>query len=121
MNKLFLNKFLKGLFSDTCEVQYWDGDVKKFGEGDTKFKIFINENIKEKDIIRDPFLTLGEAYMNNAIDFEGSIQTIIESIYKNKDSFLHKASVFSKLYNVTKHSIKQNKKDIQSHYDLGND
>ncbi|ABK60355.1 MULTISPECIES: SAM-dependent methyltransferase [Clostridium] len=121
MNKLFLNKFLKGLFSDTCEVQYWDGTVEKFGEGNSKFKIFINENIKEKDILRDPFLTLGEAYMNKAIDFDGNIQTIIESIYKNKDSFLHKASVFSKLYNVTKHSIRQNKKDIQAHYDLGND
>ena len=121
MNKLFLNKFLKGLFSDTCEVQYWDGTVEKFGEGNSNFKIFINENIKEKDILRDPFLTLGEAYMNKAIDFDGNIQTIIESIYKNKDSFLHKASVFSKLYNVTKHSIRQNKKDIQAHYDLGND
>ena len=121
MNKLFLNKFLKGLFSDTCEVQYWDGTVEKFGEENSKFKIFINDNIKEKDILRDPFLTLGEAYMNKAIDFDGNIQTIIESIYKNKDSFLHKASVFSKLYNVTKHSIRQNKKDIQAHYDLGND
>lgn len=121
MNKLFLNKFLKGLFSDTCEVQYWDGTLEKFGEGNSKFKIFINENIKEKDIIRDPFLTLGEAYMNKVIDFDGNIQTIIESIYRNKDSFLHKASVFSKLYNVTKHSIKQNKRDIQAHYDLGND
>lgn len=121
MDKLFLNKFLKELFSDTCEVQYWDGTVEKFGEGNSKFKIFINEHIKEKDIFRDPFLTLGEAYMNSIIDFDGNIQTIIESIYKNKDSFLHKASIFSKLYRVTNHSIKQNKKDIQFHYDLGND
>ncbi|KEH97385.1 SAM-dependent methyltransferase [Clostridium botulinum C/D str. BKT12695] len=121
MDKLFLNKFLKELFSDTCEVQYWDGTVEKFGEGNSKFKIFINEHIKEKDILRDPFLTLGEAYMNSIIDFDGNIQTIIESIYKNKDSFLHKASIFSKLYRITNHSIKQNKKDIQFHYDLGND
>ncbi|EGO87942.1 class I SAM-dependent methyltransferase [Clostridium botulinum C] len=121
MSKFFLNKFLKNLFSETCEVQYWDGTVEKFGEGESKFKILINKHISEKEIIKDPFLTLGEAYMDNIIDFQGNIQEIIESIYKNKESFLHKASIFSKLYNVTKHSIKQNKKDIQYHYDLGND
>ncbi|KEI16258.1 SAM-dependent methyltransferase [Clostridium novyi B str. ATCC 27606] len=120
MGKFFLNKFLKNLFSETCEVQYWDGTIEKFGEGKSKFKILINKHISEKEIIKDPFLTLGEAYMDNIIDFQGSIQEIIESIYKNKESFLHKASIFSKLYNVTKHSIKQNKKDIQYHYDLGN-
>ncbi|AEB76296.1 SAM-dependent methyltransferase [Clostridium botulinum] len=121
MGKFFLNKFLKDLFSETCEVQYWDGTIEKFGEGESKFKILINEHISEKDIIKDPFLTLGEAYMDNIIDFQGNIQEIIESIYKNKESFLHKASLFSKLYTVTRHSIKQNKKDIQYHYDLGND
>ncbi|AYF54663.1 SAM-dependent methyltransferase [Clostridium sp. K25] len=121
MSKFFLNKFLKNLFSETCEVQYWDGTVEKFGEGESKFKILINKHISEKEIIKDPFLTLGEAYMDNIIDFQGNIQEIIEAIYKNKESFLHKASIFSKLYNVTKHSIKQNKKDIQYHYDLGND
>ncbi|MCD3297519.1 SAM-dependent methyltransferase, partial [Clostridium botulinum C/D] len=81
MGKFFLNKFLKDLFSETCEVQYWDGTIEKFGEGESKFKILINEHISEKDIIKDPFLTLGEAYMDNIIDFQGNIQEIIESIY----------------------------------------
>lgn len=121
MSKFFLNKFLKDLFAETCEVQYWDGKVEKFGDGESKFKIFINEPISEKDIIKDPFLTLGEAYMNKIIDFHGNIQEIIESIYKNKESFLHNASIFSKLYNISKHTIRQNKKEIQFHYDLGND
>ena len=59
--------------------------------------------------------------MNNVIDFEGNIQEIIESVYKNKDSFINKASLFEKLYKVTPHSIKNSKQDIHYHYDLGND
>ncbi len=59
--------------------------------------------------------------MNNIIDFEGNIQEVIESVYKNKDSFLHKASLFEKLYKITPHSIKNSKNDIKHHYDLGND
>ncbi|WP_251861463.1 cyclopropane-fatty-acyl-phospholipid synthase family protein [Clostridium sp. Marseille-Q2269] len=121
MEKLFLKKFLKSIFSDTFQVQFWDGTTEKIGEGDVKFKIFINERISKSDILRDPFLTFGEAYMNKDIDFEGSVQEIIESIYKNKDSFLHKASIFSKLYKVTPHSVKNSKQDISHHYDLGND
>lgn len=121
MEKLFLKKFLKSIFSDTFEVQFWDGSTEKFGQGDIKFKILINEHLSKSDILKDPFLTFGEAYMNNTIDFEGNIQEIIESIYKNKDSFLHKASLFEKLYKITPHSIKNSKEDIQYHYDLGND
>ncbi len=93
----------------------------KIGEGDTKFKIIINEHLSKSDILKDPFLTFGEAYMNKTIDFEGNIQEIIESVYRNKDSFLHKACLFEKLYKITPHSIKNSKNDIQHHYDLGND
>lgn len=121
MEKLFLKKFLKGIFSDTFEVQFWDGTTEKFGEGDIKFKIIIKEHLPKSNILKDPFLTFGEAYMNDVIDFEGNIQDVIESAYKNTDSFLNKASLFEKLYKVTPNSIKNSKEDIQYHYDLGND
>ncbi len=107
MEKLFLKKFLKSIFSDTFEVKFWDGTIEKFGGEDTKFKIIINEHLSKSDILKDPFLTFGEAYMDKTIDFEGNIQEIIESVYRNKDSFLHKACLFEKLYKITPHSIKK--------------
>lgn len=120
MEKLFLKKLLKSIFSDTFEVQFWDNTTEKFGDGDIKFKIIINEPLSKSDILKDPFLAFGEAYMNNIIDFEGNIQEVIESVYKNNDSFLNKASLFEKLYKVTTNSIKNSKEDIHHHYDLGN-
>lgn len=121
MGKSFISSFLKNMFSDTCDVQYWDGSVEKYGEGESKFKIFINHELSKRDILKDPFLTLGEAYMKNIIDFQGNIQEIIESVYKKRDSFLNKSHLFEKLYNITSHSIKKSRKDIEYHYDLGND
>ncbi|MBO0535708.1 SAM-dependent methyltransferase, partial [Clostridium botulinum] len=53
MEKLFLKKFLKSIFSDTFEVQFWDGTGEKFGEGDIKFKIIINEHLSKSDILKD--------------------------------------------------------------------
>ncbi|KAA8674371.1 class I SAM-dependent methyltransferase [Clostridium sp. MT-14] len=121
LDKMFFGEFLKKIFSDTVQVKYWDGTEEKYGEGEAKFKIFINKDISKKDVIRDPFLTLGEAYMDNVLDFEGNIREIIESVYKNKESFLNKADMFSKLYKVLPNTLKKSKTDVQYHYDLGND
>ncbi|WP_368488586.1 class I SAM-dependent methyltransferase [Clostridium sp. BJN0013] len=121
LDKVFFKKFLQNAFSDTVEVRYWDGTEDKYGDGKAKFKIYINGHISKKDILTDPFLAIGEAYMNNLIDFEGNIREVIESVYKNKDSFLHKAEIFSKLYKVLPNNVKKSKEDVQYHYDLGDD
>ncbi|MFL0196693.1 class I SAM-dependent methyltransferase [Clostridium sp. WILCCON 0269] len=121
LDKIFFGKFLRNAFSDPVKVRYWDGMEEKYGDGKVKFKIHINGNIPKKDLLRDPFLAIGEAYMNNLIDFEGNIREIIESVYKNKDSFLNKAEMFSKLYKVIPGTLKRSKEDVQYHYDLGDD
>ncbi len=121
IDKFFLTEFVKNAFYDSCEVEFPDGTSEKFGEGQSKFKLLVNDQISKKDALKDPFLTFGEAYMDNVIDFQGNIQEIIESIYKNKDSFLHKAAIFQKLNKFKTNSIKKSKNDIQYHYDLGND
>lgn len=118
---MFFSKFLKGLFSDPVKVKYWDGTEDNFGEGQEKFEIIFNEKISKKDILRDPFMTLGEAYMDNKLDFKGNIREILESVYKSKDSFLNNAGTFSKLYKVIPNTLKRSKEDVQYHYDVGND
>ncbi|OBR90275.1 cyclopropane-fatty-acyl-phospholipid synthase [Clostridium ragsdalei P11] len=121
LNKIFFKKFLQGAFSDTVSVKYWDGSEEKYGEGDIKFKVCMNKPISEKDILRDPFLTLGEAYMDGVLDFEGNIREVIESVYKNRESFLNKADIFSKVYKILPNTLKRSKTDVQYHYDQGND
>lgn len=63
-------------------------EVQKFmGKGIQNLKIIFNEPIPKADIIKDPSLTFGEAYMTKKIDIEGSIQKVIESLYNNQESF----------------------------------
>lgn len=121
LDRIFLGKFLKEMFSDTIKVTFWDGTEEKYGDGEVKFEIILNSHISKKDILTDPFLTLGEAYMDKIIDLKGNIMELLESIYKNKESFLNKAHVFSKIYKVLPNTLKKSKEDIQYHYDLGND
>lgn len=121
MDKLFYKKLFKDSFSDPLEIEFWDGEVQKYGEGNSKFKIILNEPIAKSDIINDPFITLGEAYMTKKLDIQGSIQDVIESLYNNKESFLSNSPKYAELVKKMVHNIKNNKSSIEYHYDIGND
>lgn len=121
MNKAFYKSLFKNLFSDSCDVQYWDGEIEHLGTDKSKFKLIFNEVIHKSDIVRDPFMAFGEGYMNKKIDIEGGVQEVIESLYNNSESFLNNTNEFSKLKKIFTNNIKRSKENIQHHYDIGND
>ncbi|MGH4124557.1 MAG: class I SAM-dependent methyltransferase [Clostridium sp.] len=120
-DKLFYKALLKNMFSDSFGIVFWDGSEENYGEGEAKFKIIFNEPIPKGDIINDPSIALGEAYMTRKIDVEGSLQSVIESLYNNKESFLRKSEMYQKLIKIVKNTVKKSKDNIQFHYDIGND
>jgi cyclopropane-fatty-acyl-phospholipid synthase len=109
------------MFSDPFQIKFWDGTVENYGEGEAKFKIIFNEPIPKGDIINDPSMALGEGYMTNKVDIEGSVQDVIESLYNNKESFLKNGAKYEKLLKKIKSTIKTSKENIEFHYDIGND
>jgi cyclopropane-fatty-acyl-phospholipid synthase len=121
IDKIFYKTLFKNLFSDTFELKLWDGTSEIYGEGEAKFKIIFNEPIPKGDIITDPSLTFGEAYMTKKIDIEGSIQKVIESLYNNKESFLSNSDKYANLLKIATNNIKNSKKNIEFHYNIGND
>ena len=120
-DKLFYKTLLKSMFSDPYEIRFWDGDEEKYGEGESKFKIILNEPIPKGDIINNPSIALGEGYMTKKLEVEGSVQSVIESLYNNKESFLKKSAKYQHLIKKIKNSIKRSKDNIEFHYDIGND
>ncbi|WP_319000938.1 cyclopropane-fatty-acyl-phospholipid synthase family protein [Clostridium estertheticum] len=120
-DKLFYKTILKSMFTDSFEIKFWDGIVEKFGEGESKFQIIFNEPIPKGDIINDPSITFGEAYMTKKLEIKGSVQSVVESLYNNKESFLSKSEKYEKLIKKFKSTIKRSKDNIQFHYDIGND
>ena len=120
-DKVYYKTLFKNLFSDTFELKLWDGSSEIYGEGEVQFKINFNEPIPKADIIKDPSLAFGEAYMTNKIDIEGSVQKVIESLYNNKESFLRNSDKYSSLLKIATNNIKNSRKNIEFHYDIGND
>lgn len=121
MQKFFLNKLFGRIEGGSFDVKYWDGSVEHFGEGESKFTLILNKPLPEKEIINDPALFFGEAYMGGDIDYEGELRAILDLVFKNKDMFEKESKVLGAISKLIPKSPNRNRKDIKYHYDIGND
>lgn len=120
LDKVVYKELFSKAFDITIEVTYWNGKKEKYGAGVPEIKVQFKHEIPIKSLTSQPTLVLGEAYMNGDIEIDGSIQTLIASAYRKKDSFLTHNSFLKHLPKIS-HSEKNSEKDIQKHYDIGND
>lgn len=121
INKSIVKSIAENLSDKPFELEYWDGEIIKYGEGESEFKLIIKNFPSKKELLSDPSVALGEAYMKGDIDIEGDLQKFFESIIRNKDSFMNKNTVFRLASKIKAPSLIKSKKDIAHHYDIGND
>lgn len=117
--KHFLKKFLEQFDAIPFIVKF-DEDEFVTGNGTPKFKVIINKNIPKSDILKSTSLALGEAYMNKDIEIEGDLFFALNSILSQIDKFTIDFHGLNKLLHSSD-SIKNQKKEVCSHYDIGND
>ncbi len=103
-------------------VVFWDGEEVNYGSETPAFKIIFHREPNLSDVKKDLILTLGEAYMDGTIDFEGSLDDVIATMFKNNGN---EAKVDFHL-NELKQQLNEVDEEIESenihkHYDLGND
>ncbi|ANZ69332.1 SAM-dependent methyltransferase [Pediococcus claussenii] len=120
LEKTAYRQLLSRAFDIPVSVTYWDGKEESYGDGEPVVKIQIKKSIPLKSLTDQPTLVLAEAYMDGDIEIDGSIQELVTSAYRQADSFLTKNS-FLKFLPKQSHSEKASQKDVQSHYDIGND
>ncbi|AWB09456.1 cyclopropane-fatty-acyl-phospholipid synthase [Thermodesulfobium acidiphilum] len=122
MKKELLDVFLKKL-QGGIRVVYWDNEERTYNNNP---KITIRF-LKEPPLISldDPLLTLGDLYIEEYFDIEGTIEDLMELLETNKNIFRpQKKNTFMTTLNTTLGIGKSKEKDmknIQKHYDLGND
>ncbi|SFG13012.1 cyclopropane-fatty-acyl-phospholipid synthase [Desulfotomaculum arcticum] len=122
-------QLLKALFEKASEgdfeVKYWDGEEVRYGTGIPRAKLVFHKPLPLTFNLDDPVLSFGEAYMDEIIDFEGSLEEIIRIAELNKSN-LNDHGLKGKAFSAVKTlcgaaaRLKQ-KQNIQRHYDLGND
>ncbi|RMC48976.1 cyclopropane-fatty-acyl-phospholipid synthase family protein [Lactobacillus sp. ESL0228] len=120
LEKTFYRTMLSKSFPFPIKVTYWDGKSEIYGNGSPNIEIVFNEKIPVTAISHNASLALGEAYMDKKIEIKGSLQKLIWGAYESADSFL-RSSKFRKFLPQERHTEQQSEKDVQSHYDIGND
>lgn len=121
LDKTVYKNLLKNLFSDTCRIKFWDGEEAILGFGESSFRIIINKPLPITEIISNPSVALGEAYMSKQLEIDGNVRQVIESIYNNPRSFLRYKGKFNKFINPINNTLKNSKDNASYHYDIGND
>ena len=104
-------------------VVFWDGEEVDYGEDKPKFKIIFQREPQITELKKALILTLGEAYMHGVIDFEGSMDELIATMFANGEHVdTARDFQFDQLLKDFKtEDGKTERENIHRHYDLGNE
>ncbi|EHI97650.1 Cyclopropane-fatty-acyl-phospholipid synthase [Clostridium sp. DL-VIII] len=121
LESTIIKKFFKQENQTPFKVKFKDGEVLNIGEGDSKFVIKVNGDISKNLLLTSTSLALGEAYMDNILDIEeGDLYDALDIVLAKLDDFDVNENALSKLI-FSSTSKKNQKKEVSSHYDIGND
>lgn len=98
----------------------FEGKEYMIGEGKPEFTIHIKKPIPMAELMKSTSIALGEAYMDGTLEIEGDLYYALNHFLGQMGKFSTDQSALKKLIFSSK-SKKNQKKEVQSHYDIGND
>lgn len=126
MLKFIVDNMFKRIRHGGLAVQYWDGEEIHYGDIKPASSIIFNKQPSLLAAAADPMLTLGEYYMDEVIDYAGSLDDIIRTFSINSLLNSDKLSLTETLLSTAKLGLDSftekltEKENIHAHYDLGN-
>lgn len=111
--------FLKKLDKNPFCVEL-KGKEYLIGEGDPLFKVKFNKELTVGDLMTSTSITLGEAYMKGDLEIEGDLYHVLDSFLGQMEKFQTDKKSLKKLI-FTSNSKRNQKKEVSSHYDIGNE
>jgi cyclopropane-fatty-acyl-phospholipid synthase len=121
IDKLFYKTLLKKTFSNPVEITFWDGESVHYGEGEPHFKLIFRDIIPKAELIQNPSIAFGEAYMDGVIEVEGDLKNVVTSMYRSQEGFLGNNKFTAQLLKKISNTTKRSKENVSFHYDIGND
>jgi len=116
----FFKKYLSKFNQNPFLVDFKDGERFLIGEGKPKFEIVIHGSIPESDLLSSTSLALGEAYMRGDLEIKGDLYTALNFFMGQMGQFTVDHKILKNLIHPSI-SAKKQKKEVQYHYDIGND
>ena len=119
------NRACRTLGDHSFRVRYWDGTTRRFGHGAPRLTLVLKTPSVVPRLLLDPELAFGEAYVKGELEIEGAFSDLFPIVFDNSspmpavvEAAFHGVALFSRWRPL---STLQNQRDVQAHYDLGND
>lgn len=117
IQKVLLDTFFNRLKSTSFQITYWNNETKSYGQGESRLSIVFHDKINLTRLFKHPVLAFCEAYMDGIIDVNGDFEDLLTTARANNQVFKSKSLRYFPQFLSTK----RQKKEVQHHYDLGND
>ncbi len=112
-------KFLQR-FDEHPFVLKLNGKEHQIGTGTPVFKVEFKKPLSLSELEKSTSLALGEAYMRGDLKIEGDLYYALDNFLGQREKFSTNQNALKKLI-FTSTSKKNQQKEIESHYDIGND
>lgn len=120
--KRMIHKLFGNIQQGGLRVQYWDEEEADYGCSTPQVKLIFKQCPSSLLNVDDPASALGQAYMDGVLDYEGRLEDLLLLLSANQPFFAKKKAVTQALQSVRRIIDRTDaKKNIQYHYDLGND
>ncbi len=118
MNHLLVN-YLENIIPVSFAV-IQDEEEKRVGSGEPEFTVTVNKMPSAQEFLTSTSLALGEAYMRGDIEIDKDLYYVLNLFLGQMGKFTTDHSKLKKLI-LTSRTKANQKKEVQAHYDLGND
>ncbi len=125
VQRWLLRRLFRGVARGAFAVRWWDGDEERFGDGRAAFRLVFHRPPPLGAFLRDPLLAFGEAYVDGILELHGDLADVFRLAREN-DRSLSRRGARVGLWRLAERlrrspSPARNRRDVQHHYDLGND
>ena len=95
-------------------------NVHHIGDGEPEFTVTMHREPDKKELLTSTSLALGEAYIRGDHEVDRDLYEVLDLFLGQMGKFTTDKSALKKLI-LTSKSAKNQKKEVHSHYDIGND
>lgn len=118
-----MNSFFKEYLANIIPVSFllkMDGNEQRIGEENPEFTVTVHKMPDKKMLLTSTSLALGEAYMRGDIEVDRDLYEVLDLFLGEMGKFTTDKLSLKKLIFTSKNP-KNQKEEVQSHYDIGND
>ncbi len=123
-DRLLLNRLLRAIGNPVLQIELWDGRDATDRVEHAAARVVIRDRGALIKLVGNPELNFGEMYASQRIDIQGNLLDFLETVYrtwpwpgqgKNGKIWL------SPFNDMQRNNIPRARRNIQHHYDIGND